>query len=138
MAHLPPLIDQAQFEHRAGIAEGTLAGVRLAQFNTFAADASALIRQEAETDFVDQSEQLDVPDGIIPVVFRVVQRAMENPLGHASQTDGTFTWRKEVDAGSAGVYLTDEDTDDINAALDEPDTGFTAVTMSNFDLPAAS
>ena len=135
---LPSLITQTQFENRAGMAVSTLTGVKLAQFTAFAEDASALIRDEAGLDFVDEADQLAVPAGILPVAFRVVHRAMENPLGHASQTDGTFTWRKEVGAGAAGVYLTDEDADDINAALAEPATGFTAVSMSNFDLPVVT
>lgn len=136
MAHLPALLDQPGYEARAG---RELTGTDAAQFDAFAQDASALIRQAAETDFMtdDPTPVLDVPDGILPVMFRVVDRAMENRLGHSSQTDGSWTWQKPGQS-PGGVYLTDEDEADIRRALVPPETGFVAVTMSNFDLPTTT
>lgn len=138
MSHLPALLDQPGYEARA---TRTLGTAEVAQFEAFAQDASALIRQAAETDFMtdDPTPVLDVPDGILPVAFRVIDRAIENRLGHSGQTDGSFTWQTPgISSGSAGVYLSDKDEADIRRALDPPETGFVAVTMSNFGLPGAT
>lgn len=127
---LPPVITQGQYQDRAG---RDLVGSQVPQFEAFASDASALIRQAAGSDLVDSYGDLDAPAGILPVAFRVVQRAIENPLGHDSQTVGNFTWRKETRTGAAAVYLTDEDVSDINAAMGR--TGFVSVPYSSFPLP---
>lgn len=129
---LPPVITREQFEARAG---RTLSGAAVEQFEAFAEDASALIRQAAGSDFTNEQDDLDAPAGILPVAFRVVQRAVENPLGHDSQTVGNFTWRKETRTGAAAIYLTDEDVGDIAAAMGR--TGFVSVPYSSFPLPGS-
>lgn len=111
------LIELAAFEART---MRSYTGTMLAAVQAFLADASAKIRRFIDPESPD-SVYPDAPTGVpadlVPVIVRVVHRALENPLGHASQTDGTFTWRKEISGGAAGVYLSDEDKAEIRAAL---------------------
>ena len=131
---LPPLITKDQYEARV---RRTLDTAETAQFEAFAEDASGLVRNEAGQDFLD-GEEVVLPDGILPIVFRVVDRAMENRLGLDSVTQGNFTWRKDTRGPHAGVYLTRHDKDEIRNALDPERTGFAAVTLSSFPLPETS
>ena len=133
---LPPLITKPQYEARV---RRTLDTAETAQFEAFAEDASGLVRNEAGQDFLDGEEPPGVvlPDGILPIVFRVVDRAMENRLGLDSVTQGNFTWRKDTRGPHAAVYLTDDDRDDIRDALEPGASGVAVVSLSNFPLPGA-
>lgn len=124
---MEPLITVAQLEARLAYS------VDAAQATTLIDDASALIRDAAGTDFLDpDTGALVVPAGVVPVVVRVVNRAIENPLGHDSETQGNYTWRNESRDGSAGVHLTSRDVRDVRRAVGKLAAG--SVVMEG-DLP---
>lgn len=107
-----PLISIDQLEVRIG---RDLTGAELAQAEAFIEDASALIRRfVAPTDpnglWVNAPH--GVPGDLVPIVVRVVNRALSNPHGLDSETVGSHTWRKEGNR-SSGIHLTPEDESDI-------------------------
>ena len=106
-----PLINVAQLEERLG---RVLVGAEVAQAKAFIADASALIRVTAGATFLDDAEALAVPEAIIPVVVRVVDRALENPQGLEGETTGNHSWRAAPEG--SGVYLSKRDRADVRAA----------------------
>lgn len=123
------LLTVAQYEARLG---RTLApGAETDQVEAFLADASAKIRRfidPADPDAVYPDAPAGVPADLLPVVFRIVHRAVQNPLGLASETDGTYTWRRDAAAGNEGVYLSPADKDEIRDATGAG-SGFQALTL---------
>lgn len=91
-------------------------------------DASALIEDAAGGyDFTG-----GVPAGIVPVVVRVVDRAISNPLGLDSETLGSHSWTKQSAGAPGGVYLTRDDVRAVRRAVGKLGVG-TAVLEG--DLP---
>ena len=69
-------------------------------------DASALVRDVAGSDFIVDGE-VATPPSLIPVVYEVTRRAVDNPAGYDSETIGSYTWRNE--RSGSGIYLNDQE-----------------------------
>lgn len=68
-------------------------------------DASGLVRDEADDDFLDDTTgDLAVPDSVVGVVYGMVRRAVENPRGLTGETLGDYTWQSGG-SSSSGIYL---------------------------------
>lgn len=120
-----PLITTTQLEARIGPVETNRA-------EAFIDDASAKIRrfiEPTDPESVFPVVPDDVPDDLVPIVVRIVHRALENPLGLASETTGNYTWRRDAAAVNELVYLSDEDRSEIKETLGAPRGGFAAVTL---------
>lgn len=127
MALLPPLIDIPMLEGRLG---RTLAGSELVQAAAFIDDASALIRIAAGISFIDAITGVVVlPAALVPIVVRVVDRALENPHGLESETTGNHSWRAPSEG--SGVHLTRKDRNDIRSALGL-NSGVRSVTLEGY------
>lgn len=104
------LITIAELQARTG---KTYADAELAKAEALIDDASALVRQIAETDFHDDSDELDLPEAVRPVVVSMVRRALEVPAGAAAgltgEQIGAFGWQANASGGSqpaASIYAT--------------------------------
>lgn len=101
---LPPLATLSELELRAGFQ------AEAARAEAVLADVSALAREEAGRDWMNNAVTPSVPnppDVVITVVLKAAKRALENPDGLSSETVGDYTWRKE--GTEDGVYLTDRE-----------------------------
>lgn len=92
-------------------------------------DVSALIRAEAETDWLDDEGALDdVPDVVVTVTLAAARRAWLNPDGKVSETIGSYSYRVG-DAGGVGVMLTEEEKRLVRRA-----GGVVAAAVANVEL----
>lgn len=109
-----PLLSIAELQARTG---KTYSGTELAQANAFIEDASALVREIAETDFHDpDTGAFARPEAIRPVVVAMVRRALELPVGAAAgltgEQIGAYGWQAGGSEGSgrggpsASLYAT--------------------------------
>lgn len=99
---MEPLITVADLETRLG---SSLGETESAQAEALIDDASALVRDVAEDDFINDDGALDVPPEIVPVVATMVRRSMENPLGRTGETLGDYSWQQQP-SGGAGMPAT--------------------------------
>lgn len=102
---MEPLATLDQLEIRLGLDPGTLAGTDQARAQAALVDASALVRGEAQRDFVTETGELDAPDAIVRVVLGAALRNYRNPEAETSHTVGPF--RRDIKVSDTGVYLTD-------------------------------
>jgi hypothetical protein len=112
MAH--DLITVAELEAR--MKRTLAAGAETDQANAFIADASALVRLIAETDFHDPDTDAEValPAAIRPVVVAMVRRAIDVPVGAAaglsSESFPAYSWSGggAIEGGqpAASIYAT--------------------------------
>ncbi len=80
-------------------------------------DASALVRDEAATTWIDPITALlvAVPGSVRAVVLRAVERAVRNPQGFSAESAGDYSYqRTNVEPG---VYLTDGERQIIRRAI---------------------
>ena len=92
-------------------------------------DVSALVRAEAETDWVDDQDALDgVPDVVVTVTLAAARRAWLNPDGKVSETIGSYSYRA-ADGATTGVYLTEEEKRLVRRA-----GGVVAAAVANVEL----
>lgn len=97
-----PLITVEAYATRLGRA---LTEDEAAQAEALIVDASGLVRDEADDDFLDDTTgDLTVPDSVVAVVYGMVRRAMENPRGLTGETLGDYTWQSGG-SSSSGIYL---------------------------------
>lgn len=68
------------------------------QAQAFIDDAAALIQDVAE-DGIDEN---DPPAAILPVITTMVRRALDNPVGHNSITEGSYAFQH---GQASGIYL---------------------------------
>lgn len=99
---LPPLAEVEDLKNRTG---QTYSGSELTRAGAVLADASALARDEAGQ--LWGAGSLTAPEVAVVLVLKAAKRAMENPDGYTSETDGDYTWRKE--GAEDGVYFTDKE-----------------------------
>lgn len=92
-----PLIAVSDLETRLNT---TLGSDESAQAEALIQDASALVRDYADDDFIADDGTLDVPDAVIPVVVSMVRRARENPLGRTAENLGDFGWQQQPSGGA--------------------------------------
>lgn len=108
---LPALASVSELEARLGLDPETLTGPDLGRARAALDDASALVRMEARTKWVDATTGAltVVPDVIVRVVLGAAQRNWINPDAAIQETAGPFARRlNEVDTG---VYLTRPEID---------------------------
>jgi len=125
---LPPLASTSELETRLGV---TLSGADLSRASAALADASALIRQEADEDWVDDEGDLeDVPDIVSSVCLAVAYRAYRNPEGtvQASVGDVSVTYGRQ--GGGGAIYLTQAELRAVRKAA-----GKAAVTTLRYTTP---
>lgn len=79
-------------------------------------DASALIRTEAQTSWVDDDGALaeTIPDAVVAITYAVAIRAFRNPEGVRSEQIGTYS--VTYADGSTAVFLTDGERRSIRRA----------------------
>lgn len=118
------LITEEMYVERLG---RTLTGARLAQVGAFIADASALVRRIAKGE-LDGADSATVSPELIPVVFNMVRRGIENPRGLTSERIGDYQW---AGAGQA-IYATDDEVALIRSAAGLGSIGTVELTS---DMP---
>ena len=128
-----PLASLAALEARLGV---TLAGADLDRATAALDDASALIRAEASTDWVDDEGALaDVPAIVEAVALAVAYRAFRNPDGVTQTSLGDASVAYDRGTAQAAVYLTRDERRAIRRAA-----GTTAVgaieLASPWSMPA--
>lgn len=125
-----PLIKVGKLETRLG---RTFDDPEKARAEAFIADASALIRDIADDDFLDDDGNLNVPASIVPVVVSMVRRGFDNPRGLTSETLGDYTWQASGNAMS-GIYATRKEKIVIRRAVSKLGAG-TAQLEGYLPLP---
>ena len=111
---LPALADVSELEARLGT---TLSGADLGRAMALLDDASALIRQEAGEDWVDDHGDLeDVPAAVATICLAVAYRAFKNPDGvtQASLGDASVSYGR-AGLGSS-VYLNEHEVKAVRRA----------------------
>lgn len=109
-----PLADVFDIEARMGREFDTDERVRVLALLD---DASALVRDEAATTWIDPITSLliAVPGSVRAVVLRAVERAVRNPQGFSAESAGDYSYqRTNVEPG---VYLTDGERQIIRRAI---------------------
>ena len=110
---LPPLATIDDLRSFTGQDVGVSRAVALLDY------ASALIRVEAGTDWVDENNDLDgVPDVIRFIVCKVVERALSNPDGLTAES--VVNYRAEYGNASSDLYLTKQERRLIRKAAGTP------------------
>lgn len=74
--------------YTARLGRGPLTATRQAQVEAYLTDASALVRRIAEGALDD----IDAPAALVPVVFSMVRRGIDNPRGLTSEQLGDYKW----------------------------------------------
>lgn len=127
MATLPSLASVDDLSSRI---EGGIAVADEDRAQALLDDVSALIRAEAETDWVDDSNALDsVPDVVVTICLSAARRAWQNPGGYVSETIGGYSYRV-ADGGTSGLYLTEEEKRLIRRASQLVDSGVASVELN--------
>lgn len=130
---LPPLASVADLSLRLGV---TLAGTEADRAAAVLDDASALIRGEAGTDWVDDAEQLaDVPAIVASITIAVAYRAFRNPDGVAQTSLGDASVSYDRGDGQAAVYLTRDERRSVRRAAGTSAVGAIELT-SPWAMPA--
>jgi hypothetical protein len=75
-------------------------------------DVSAVIADLVDTETAAAWET-ETPDVVVAVACAAAYRAIVNPLGHASVTEGNYTWRADK---AEAVWLTDDEEKRIRRA----------------------
>ncbi len=102
---LPALATLAELEARLGLDDGTLTGADRARAQAALDDASALVREEAQQDFVAEDGSLTVPDVVKRVVLGAALRSYRNPDAQIAEAAGPFS--RTLKSAEVSVYLTD-------------------------------
>jgi hypothetical protein len=106
---LPSLVTLDQLADRMTIEDDTAAEAAIA-------DASALVRLVARTNWVNEESELQpVPDPIQVVVLGAVQRYLKNPDGYSSIQVSQFA--ASTRGAASAVFLTDAEKDLIRAVV---------------------
>lgn len=127
---LPPLASVTSLGLRLGI---TLAGADADRAAAVLDDASALIRAEAGTAWVDEAEQLSgVPAVAESIALAVAYRAYRNPDGVSQTSLGDASVSYDRGTGQAAVYLTRDERRAVRRAA-----GTTAVGAIELASPWA-
>jgi hypothetical protein len=111
---LPALATAQDLERRLGrVLE---APFEVSRVEALLDDVSALVRDEAGTDWVDADGALvAVPASIRSVVLRSVERAIRNPDGFSAESDGDYSYQRT--GVQDGAYLTDAERAIIRRAI---------------------
>lgn len=117
---MDPLIQVTDLETRLG---RTLSSTQTTQAEALIDDASALVGDIADTDFLDDAGDLDVPPAIVPVVVKMVRRELENPRGLTMETIGGYTWQSQTQGGPGTLYATRSEKRTIRRAVSKLGAG---------------
>jgi hypothetical protein len=134
---LPPLASPEDLEARLGV---TLAGADLSRAAAALDDASALIRQEAGEDWVDeaQEELLGVPDVVTAICLAAASRAFRNPDGATQTSVGDASVSFSRVGGGAAVYLTEAEQRAVRKAAGRSSAGSVEIVSPWYaDTPAS-
>lgn len=114
-----PLVTVTKLQTRLG---RTFDATETSQAEALLKDASALVRDIADDDFLDDAGNLTVPASIVPVVVSMVRRGFDNPRGLTSETLGDYTWQASGNAMS-GIYATRKEKIVIRRAVSKLGAG---------------
>lgn len=125
------LMTVTQYEARAG---RTFIGIKRSQVEAYLDDASAIVRRIAgsrEDDelSLDDVDNTNVPPELLPVIFNMVTRGLNNPRGLTSERIGDYSYTQTADRT---IYATAEEEKLILAAVNRTIIGH--VTLEG-DLP---
>lgn len=125
-----PLATSYDFEARYG---RSLDGDEELRVETLLSDASALVCIESGTEWTvtDDDDVVTlgaVPVTVVAVVCEAARRAFDNPAGLQSETIGDYTWRAQLGASTAGVFLTAEEKRIVRRSVGR--NGLGAITMT--------
>lgn len=111
---LPALATPQELERRLGrTLEATF---EIPRVEALLDDVSALVRDEAGTDWVDADGVLiAIPASIRSVVLRSVERAVRNPQAFSAESDGDYSYQRT--GVQDGAYLTDAERAIIRRAI---------------------
>jgi hypothetical protein len=99
----------------------TFTDADLTQVEAFIADASALVRDIADGR-LDDATPATVPAAIVPVIVKMIRRAIDNPAAIAEEgSDSTYRWRAVE--GATDIYATDREEEIIRGAVGLPGIG---------------
>jgi hypothetical protein len=132
---LPPFATVQDLEVRLGVVVGSLSGLDLARAQANLDDASAIIREVANTDWVDVDGVTLTAPPVVAVVCRTAAlRAYNNPNGYTSETIGDYGY--QLSQKNTEVYLTDSEALTVRRAADAKTGGAYSVrTPAPFDQP---
>lgn len=94
-------------------------------------DASALVRDAARP-HLDDVEAPNTPPAVVAVIVAMVRRGLRNPLGHAQETLGDYSFSAGTGGGVATLYLTRREVRIVRRAVGALGVGSVAMTG---DLP---
>ena len=95
-------------------------------------DASALVRDAARP-HLDDVEAPNTPPAVVAVIVAMVRRGLRNPLGHAQETLGDYSYSAGTSGGGvATLYLTRREVRIVRRAVGALGVGSVAMTG---DLP---
>ena len=123
---LPALANAADVEVRVGRA---FTPEELARATAILRDVSAVIRMEAGSDFVDEDDELAVPDAVRAVALLVARRAFMNPRGVTSNQIGGYSERVHSDE-AMGIFLAPVEKRMLRNAMGRATSGTIAVPQA--------
>lgn len=91
-----PLITFSELTKRPGFD-----GVVQSEAEAVIDDVSALVRDIAETDFLNEAGEVVTPPALVLVVVSMVRRGLKNPYGRSSEDIGDASWQ-----GMGSIYPT--------------------------------
>lgn len=131
---LKALAEVSALELRLGFETGTLQGPDLARAQAALADASALVRAEANKAWLDSDSNVTAPAQVVTIVVKAALREFKNPDGFTSEQMGDYSYRTD---NAGGVYLTEDERRIVRSAAGSGAYGaWTVHTPSNYDTTA--
>lgn len=119
---MPPLITSATVLARPGFGDATpedIAGLL--------DDASGLVRDIADP-LLDDVEEPDTPESIVPVVVSMVRRGLDNPRELSGEQIGDYGWQSQGGSSSGSIYATRREVRIIRRAVRKLGAGSVQLT----------
>lgn len=95
-------------EVRLGVPVGSISGADLTRIEAVLDDVSALVREEAGRDWVED-DVVTAPASVLAVVYAVALRTYRNPEGYVSENVGSGAYGYSLPKESTGCFLSDEE-----------------------------
>lgn len=135
MAQHPAFVDVSEFADWLG---EKIDADDQAHAGALLAAASTLVRAAAGRTWVEDGELVDdVPDVVGVVVCQSAERKWRNPAGIVQEQTGPFGSSFGSDA-ARGVYLTDDEKDQVRSAAGRTGIGTITTTRGNVEIELPS
>ena len=122
----PALATAAEVEVRVGRA---FTPEEYARATAIMQDVSAVVRQEAGRTFVNDEDELVVPDAVRAVALIVARRAFMNPRGVSSNQIGGYSERVS-ESETMGIFLAPVEKRMLRAAVGKSTSGTIGVPLA--------